>query len=170
MECALRRYAEREGYRNEAIDSRISGALGAQSGNFIKTFIHLGFNEDLFGRIVWDGAFPRIAARQTPMNFRFALPGGAVDLYEPGSEGVLTWSRYLDTTRGRPQPASLLDRCTGAVLRSPWDGNHQPAPSTSTTTATVTATPTATATGTATATATATPTSTDTPTETPKTP
>ena len=84
----------------------------SQSGNFIKTFIHLGFNEDLTGRMVWDGAFPRIAARQTPMNFRFALPGGAVDLYEPGSEGVLWWSRYRDDARGRGEPASLLDRCT----------------------------------------------------------
>lgn len=84
----------------------------SQSGNFIRTFIHLGFNEDLAGRIVWDGAFPRIAARQTPMNFRFALPGGAVDLYEPGSEGVLWWSRYEDAVRGRGPAASLLDRCT----------------------------------------------------------
>ncbi|MCC7042701.1 MAG: hypothetical protein IT183_02495 [Acidobacteria bacterium] len=84
----------------------------SQSGNFIRTFINLGFNEDLAGRIVWDGAFPRIAARQTPMNFRFALPGGAVDLYEPGSEGVLWWSRYADTVRGRGPAASLLDRCT----------------------------------------------------------
>jgi hypothetical protein len=83
----------------------------SQSGNFIKTFIHLGFNEDLAGRIVWDGAFPRIAARQTPMNFRFALPGGAGSLYEPGSEGVLTWGQYEDKTRNRPT-ASLLDRCT----------------------------------------------------------
>jgi hypothetical protein len=87
-------------------------AIGnSQSGNFIRTFIHLGFNEDLVGRIVWDGAFPRIAARHTPLNFRFALPGGAVDLYEPGSEGVLWWSRYEDATRGRPV-ASLLDRCS----------------------------------------------------------
>jgi hypothetical protein len=83
----------------------------SQSGNFIKTFIHLGFNESLSGRIVWDGAFPRIAARQTPINFRFALPGGAVDLYEPGSEGVMWWSPYRDTTRGRGEAASLLDRC-----------------------------------------------------------
>ncbi|MGE3507374.1 MAG: alpha/beta hydrolase domain-containing protein [Vicinamibacterales bacterium] len=82
----------------------------SQSGNFIKTFIHLGFNEDEANRIVWDGAFPRIAARQTPMNFRFALPGGAATLYEPGSEGVLWWSRYEDRARGLP-PASLLDRC-----------------------------------------------------------
>jgi hypothetical protein len=89
----------------------------SQSGNFIKTFIHLGFNEDLSGRIVWDGAFPRIAARQTPMNFRFALPGGAAGLFEPGSEGVLTWGRYEDKTRGRPA-ASLLDRC-GATNTCP---------------------------------------------------
>lgn len=87
----------------------------SQSGNFIRTFINLGFNEDLAGRIVWDGAFPRIAARQTPMNFRFALPGGAVDLYEPGSEGVLWWSRYEDTVRGRGPAASLLDRCTATT-------------------------------------------------------
>jgi hypothetical protein len=86
----------------------------SQSGNFIKTFLHLGFNEDLAGRIVWDGAFPRIAARQNPINFRFALPGGAVDLYEPGSEGVMWWSRYADRARRRSGEASLLDRCTAS--------------------------------------------------------
>jgi hypothetical protein len=87
-------------------------AIGdSQSGNFIKTFIHLGFNQDLSRQIVWDGVFPRIAARQTPINFRFALPGGAATLYEPGSEPVVWWGTYRDTTRGRPA-ASLLDRCT----------------------------------------------------------
>lgn len=83
----------------------------SQSGNFIRTFIHLGFNQDERRRLVWDGAFPRIAARQTPINFRFALPGGAATLYEPGSEGVLWWTRYDDRVRGLA-PASLLDRCT----------------------------------------------------------
>lgn len=93
-----------------AIDRAVS--IGdSQSGNFIRTFIHLGFNQDEGNRIVWDGAFPRIAARQTPMNFRFALPGGAANLFEPGSEGVLWWSKYDDNTRGLA-PASLLDRCT----------------------------------------------------------
>ena len=82
----------------------------SQSGNFIKTFIHLGFNEDRSGRMVWDGVFPRIAARQTPINFRFALPGGAATLYEPGSEPAVWWGRYTDRRRGRA-PASLLDRC-----------------------------------------------------------
>src|SRR4029078_7130293 len=83
----------------------------SQAGNFIKTFIHLGFNEDLNGRIVWDGVFPFIAARQTPMNFRFAAPGGAATLDEPGSEPIVWWSRYTDVVRGRPA-GSLLDRCT----------------------------------------------------------
>jgi hypothetical protein len=80
-------------------------------GNFIKTFVHLGFNEDLEGRMVWDGVFPFIAARQTPMNFRFAAPGGAATLDEPGSEPVLWWSGYADTVRGRTI-GSLLDRCS----------------------------------------------------------
>jgi len=109
-------------FRHAAADERgtanpVAGAIkysvaigDSQSGNFIKTFIHLGFNEDLQGRIVWEGAFPRIAARQTPMNFRFALPGGAATLYEPGSEPALWWSDYTDTTRGRVK-AGLLDRC-----------------------------------------------------------
>ncbi len=66
----------------------------SQSGNFIKTFVHLGFNQDLAQHIVWDGVFPRIAARQTPINFRFALPGGAGTLYEPGSEPIVWWGRY----------------------------------------------------------------------------
>jgi hypothetical protein len=82
----------------------------SQSGNFIKTFVHLGFNQDLSKRIVWDGVFPRIAARQTPLNFRFAQPGGAATLYEPGSEPIVWWGRYEDKARKR-SAGSLLDRC-----------------------------------------------------------
>jgi hypothetical protein len=89
-------------------------AIGAsQSGNFIRTFIHLGFNEDLAGRIVWDGVFPYIAARQTPINIRFGAPGGAAGLYDAGSEPALWWGKYVDAARGRV-PASLLDRCTAS--------------------------------------------------------
>ena len=91
------------------VDHAIS--LGdSQSGNFIRTFIHLGFNQDTQNRIVWDGAFPRIAARQTPINLRFALPGGAAGMYEPGSDGVVWWTRYADKARGL-KAAGLLDRC-----------------------------------------------------------
>jgi hypothetical protein len=89
-------------------------AIGdSQSGNFIRSFIHLGFNEGAAGRAVWDGAFPRIAARQTPINVRFGVPGGAASLFEAGSDAVLWWGRYHDRTRRRP-PASLLDRCTAS--------------------------------------------------------
>ena len=111
------RYAARDGagaINPVAGDVKHVVAIGdSQSGNLIKTFVHLGFNQDLSRRIVWDGVFPRIAARQTPINFRFALPGGAATLYEPGSEPVVWWGRYRDTTRGRPE-ASLLDRCAAS--------------------------------------------------------
>ena len=109
------RYADRDrsGTRNPvagAIDRTVS--IGdSQSGNFIRTFIHLGFNQDESNRIVWDGAFPRIAARQTPMNLRFALPGGAAGLCEPGSDGIVWWGQHQDRIRGLKK-ASLLDRCT----------------------------------------------------------
>jgi hypothetical protein len=82
----------------------------SQSGNFIKTFIHLGFNEDEAGRQVWDGAWPYIAARQNPTNFRFAVPGGAAGINEPGSEPILWWHNWPDQARNR-HPGSLLDRC-----------------------------------------------------------
>ncbi|MEP6917818.1 MAG: alpha/beta hydrolase domain-containing protein [Acidobacteriota bacterium] len=93
-----------------AIDRAVSVG-DSQSGNFIRTFIHLGFNRDLQNRMVWEGAFPRIAARQTPINLRFALPGGAAGIYEPGSEGVVWWTHSEDKTRKLPA-AGLLDRCT----------------------------------------------------------
>ena len=86
-------------------------ALGtSQSGNFIKTFVHLGFNEDAAGRAVFDGVLPYIAGRQLSMNVRFATPGGAAGLYEPGSEPALWWGTYKDAARRRGS-ASLLDRC-----------------------------------------------------------
>jgi hypothetical protein len=86
-------------------------AIGdSQSGNFIRTFIHLGFNEGADGRPVWDGAFPRIAARQTPINVRFGVPGGAASMFEAGSEPAIWWGAYEDTQRRRPR-ATLLDRC-----------------------------------------------------------
>jgi hypothetical protein len=89
--------------------SVVSGT--SQSGNFVKSFINLGFNRDEAGGRVFDGANPNIAARQVPLNLRFAVPGGAATLFEPGSEGTLWWTRYKDTVRGRGAH-SLLDRCT----------------------------------------------------------
>jgi hypothetical protein len=108
------RYADRDDAGNaNPVAKRIRWAIGqgnSQSGNFIRTFIHLGFNQDESNRIVWDGANPHIAARQLALNFRFAVGGGAAGVNEPGSEAVLWWSDYADTTRHRPT-AGLLDRC-----------------------------------------------------------
>lgn len=82
----------------------------SQSGNFVRSFIHLGFNQAPNGRIVFDGANPHIAARQVPLNVRFGVPGGAANLYEPGSDGVLWWGEHDDVARGRGR-TSLLARC-----------------------------------------------------------
>ena len=85
----------------------------SQSGNFIKTMIHLGFTEDdhgLRGRRIWDGAIPFIAARQNPIDYRFAISGGEGKLYEQGTDPVLWWETYADTARGRVA-AAMLDRC-----------------------------------------------------------
>jgi Alpha/beta hydrolase domain len=82
----------------------------SQSGNFIRSYIHLGFNQDEAGRIVWDGANPHIAGRQLALNYRFAVGGGIANRYEPGSEAVLWWSDYPDKVRHRPT-AGMLDRC-----------------------------------------------------------
>ncbi len=95
------------------IAGRVTHAIAqgiSQSGNFIKTFIHLGFNQDEANRIVWDGANDHIAGRQLAMNIRFATPSGAADLYEAGSEPPLWWGEYEDTARGK-KTASMLDRC-----------------------------------------------------------
>jgi hypothetical protein len=82
----------------------------SQSGNYLRSFLNLGFNADESGGRVFDGMNPNIAARQVPLNVRFGLPGGAAALYELGSDGPVWWSRYDDAARGRGTH-SLLDRC-----------------------------------------------------------
>jgi hypothetical protein len=81
----------------------------SQAGNFIRSYIHLGFNEDESGKIVMDGAMPHIAGRQLPVNLRFGLPDGSSDPYEPGSDGAVWWTDTSDP-RGH-KTAGLLDRC-----------------------------------------------------------
>jgi hypothetical protein len=85
----------------------------SQSGNYLRSFLNLGFNQDEAGRRVFDGMNPNIAARQLAMNIRFGAPSGAAEMYEPGSEGVLWWSDYKDEARGRKM-GSLLSRCTAS--------------------------------------------------------
>lgn len=48
----------------------------SQSGRFVRDYIWQGFNTDVAGRKVFDGAMPLIAgSRKTWTNFRFAQPG-----------------------------------------------------------------------------------------------
>ncbi len=82
----------------------------SQSGNFLRSFIHLGFNQDEAGRIVFDGSNPNIAVRLLAMNIRFGAPSGAAALYEAGSDGVVWWADYADEARRHPS-AGLLHRC-----------------------------------------------------------
>ena len=82
----------------------------SQSGNYLRSLLHLGFNQDEAGRRVFDGMNVNIAARQLAMNIRFSAPSGAAEMFEPGSEGTLWWSDYTDQARGR-QAGGLLARC-----------------------------------------------------------
>lgn len=95
-----------------AIDHAVIKGV-SQSGNTLKTFLLLGFNEDEDNRIVFDGANPHIAGRLTTINVRFGVPSGSGTLYEPGGEGVLWWGDYEDTVRSR-EAAGLLTRCTAS--------------------------------------------------------
>jgi len=88
----------------------VVGVGASQSGNLLRTYLNLGFNQDEDGHRVFDGIMPRIASRQNPINYRFAIPGGGSDLYGPGSDGVLWWGEYSDTKRKHPS-AGLLTRC-----------------------------------------------------------
>jgi len=73
---AVRRQREGVGV---AIPDRPRGLRGrSQSGNFVRGFLHLGFNQDEAGRQVYDGAWPIIAGRRIGMNFRWAQPDGVL--------------------------------------------------------------------------------------------
>jgi len=83
----------------------------SQSGNFLRGWLHLGFNQDEAGRQVHDGMWPIIAGRRIALNFRWAQPDGVLELYQAGSEGPQWWVKYEDKVRGLPK-RGILDRCT----------------------------------------------------------
>ena len=85
----------------------------SQSGNYLRAFLHFGFNEDTAGRKVHDGAWPIIAGGLISLNTRFALPDGTTKLFEAGREGPVWWVPQPDPIRGLPAK-SILDRCTAS--------------------------------------------------------
>lgn len=87
----------------------------SQSGNAMKTFLHLGFNEGRDGRRVCDGMFAHVAARQTNVNMRFAVPGGGGGLRTDHTAFGQTAPRglaadYQDDVAGRR--GGVMRRCT----------------------------------------------------------
>jgi hypothetical protein len=86
----------------------------SQSGNAMKTFLHLGFNEALDGSKVFDGMFAHVAARQTNINTRFAVPGGGGGLRTDHTAFGQTAPRaldkdYVDPLTGRR--GGVMTRC-----------------------------------------------------------
>jgi hypothetical protein len=89
----------------------------SQSGRFIRSFIHLGFNRDETGRIVFDGAFPHIGGGLMPLNVRFGQPGRAagteqVDRIYPGASFPFAYGTETDPLTGAK--AGILDDCTAS--------------------------------------------------------
>lgn len=82
----------------------------SQSGSFIRSSIHLGFNQDEDNRQVVDGAWPQIDGRQLYMNVRFALPDVITNLYMMSDEAPVWWADYPDLAR-HYGPEGMLDRC-----------------------------------------------------------
>jgi len=96
-----------------AIRNTIASGV-SQCGNFMKTFVHLGFNEDRAGRKVFDGVFAQIAARQTNINTRFSIPGGGGGVRSDhtafGQAGTRGLSKdYVDDVAQRR--GGILSRC-----------------------------------------------------------
>ena len=86
----------------------------SQSGRFVRTFIHLGFNRGERGQIVFDGAFPHIGGGLMPLNVRFGQPGRAagteqVDRLYAGASFPFAYGAETDPLTGTK--GGILDRC-----------------------------------------------------------
>ena len=90
----------------------------SQSGNAMKTFLHLGFNQSLDGSKVFDGMYAHVAARQTHINTRFAVPGGGGGLRTDHTAFGQTAPRaldkdYVDDLTGRK--GGVMTRCAASA-------------------------------------------------------
>jgi len=82
----------------------------SQSGNFLRAYLDLGFNQDEAGRQVHDGSWPTIAGGRLALNVRFGVPDNAARFYDAGRDGPTWWTRWPDPVRGLPTKG-ILDRC-----------------------------------------------------------
>ena len=108
----------------------------SQSGRMIRSFLHLGFNQDEAGTRVFDGAFPHIGGGLMPLNVRFGQPvrawGEQTDHTYPAYEFPFAYGRQFDPLTMRTQ--GLLDRCIAtntcprvfhvATVLEMWEGRQ----------------------------------------------
>jgi hypothetical protein len=94
-----------------ALTAVFSGS--SQSGRNIRTFIHLGFNEDEAGRIVFEGAYPHIGGGRAQFNHRFSHAGRAwshvYDQDYPAYEFPFSYMPTHDPLTGETD--GILKRC-----------------------------------------------------------
>jgi len=86
----------------------------SQSGRYLRDMLYQGFNEDLDGRIVFDGMHPDIAgSRKTFTNYAFSQPGRWQKQHEdhffPGDQFPFTYATLSDPISGRTD--GLFARC-----------------------------------------------------------
>jgi len=87
----------------------------SQSGRYQRDMLYQGFNEDLSGRIVFDGIHPHIAgSRKTFTNYQFSQPGRwqkqHEDHFYPGDQFPFTYATLTDPISGRTD--GLQVRCS----------------------------------------------------------
>ena len=113
--------ADREGNANPlAFDDLPDAAIAfgiSQSGRVLRDFLYQGFNEDLLGRMVFDGLHPNIAgSRKTFTNYPFGQPGRFqrqhADHVYPGDQFPFAYASLTDPTTGRTD--GLLVRCSAS--------------------------------------------------------
>ena len=97
---------------------RTAVSLGiSQSGRMLRDFLYQGFNEDVAGRIVFDGIHPNIAgSRKTFTNYQFGQPGRWQKQHEdhvyPGDQFPFTYVTLTDPISGRTD--GLQERCAAS--------------------------------------------------------
>jgi hypothetical protein len=102
----------------DGLHPSVSRAIGfgvSQSGRFLRDFLYLGFNEDLGGRMVFDGLMPHVAGtRRMATNVRFGQPGrNPRHMQDPAWQADLfpfTYASLSDPWSGKTD--GLLRRCS----------------------------------------------------------
>ncbi len=113
------------------IVQRAIGFGVSQSGRFLRDFLWLGFNEDISGRVVFDGLIPHIAgARRMATNYRFGQPGrNARHPQDPAWQadlGPFTYAAMEDPVAGRRDGLMLRCRLNGTCPRvMQTDSEHE---------------------------------------------